>query len=47
VERLGTLLPDLKAELIPGVMCKGFPREKDFAALDALAAEIAQRHATL
>lgn len=47
VERCAGLLLDLKAELIPGIMCKGLPKEKDLAALEALATEIAKRHSNL
>jgi flavorubredoxin len=44
VETLAGLIPNLKAEVIDPVLCKGLPREKDFAALDALAETIAAKH---
>jgi flavorubredoxin len=47
VERIAELIPNLKVELLEPVLCRGHPREVDFAALDRLAAEIAARHATL
>jgi flavorubredoxin len=47
VERIAELIPNLKVELLEPVLCRGHPREADFAALDRLAAEIAARHATL
>lgn len=44
VEQLMGALTSLKVELLNPVICKGFPREADFKALDALAANIAQKH---
>jgi flavorubredoxin len=41
------LLPDLKLEWLPLVACKGAPRQEAFAALDALATEIARKHEVL
>jgi len=43
-EQLVGLMPALKVEVAGTVMAKGLPREKDFAALDALAATIAEKH---
>jgi hypothetical protein len=40
-------MPDLKVELLDPVMVKGLPRADDYAALDELAAAIAERHAGL
>jgi flavorubredoxin/rubredoxin len=37
VETLQSLLPSLKAEVLPPVLAKGLPRSKDYEALDALA----------
>jgi flavorubredoxin/rubredoxin len=37
VETLQSLMPNLKAEFLPPVLVKGFPRDPDYAALDALA----------
>ena len=44
VEQLSAMLPNLKVEVLPPVLCKGFPREADFKALDNLAETIAQKH---
>jgi flavorubredoxin len=44
VEQLSAMLPNLKVEILPPVLCKGFPREADFKALDKLADTIAQKH---
>jgi len=43
-ETLTGMLPNLKVEILNPVICKGFPRDKDFAALDDLARTIAARH---
>ena len=47
VEQVAALIPNLKAELLPPVICRGDPRPATFAELDALAAAIAERHAAL
>jgi flavorubredoxin len=44
VEQIAGLIPNLKVELLAPVLCKGYPRQTDFDALDALATAIAQRH---
>jgi flavorubredoxin len=44
VEQLAAMIPNLKAEVLPPVICKGFPREEDFKSLDNLAGAIAQKH---
>ncbi len=44
IERTAALLPNLKVDLLDPVLCKGFPRESDFRALDTLAETIALRH---
>ncbi|MDP2729940.1 MAG: FprA family A-type flavoprotein [Dehalococcoidales bacterium] len=44
VEQITALLSSLKAEMLEPVLCKGFPRETDFQALDNLAATIADKH---
>ena len=46
-EPLQALIPSLKAEFLPPVLAKGLPREKDYAALDALAEAIHVRSAQL
>jgi flavorubredoxin len=44
VEQLAAMLPNLKVEILEPVLCKGFPKEADFKALDNLADTIAQKH---
>jgi flavorubredoxin len=43
-EKLAELLSNFKGELLNPVMVKGLPRAEDYAALDALADTVAQRH---
>jgi flavorubredoxin/rubredoxin len=45
VESLQALIPNLKVEVIPPVLAKGLPKEKDFKAIDDLAEEIKNRFA--
>lgn len=47
VEVLAGMIPNLKAEVLPPVLCKGLPREADLEALDGLAEAIAGKHAEL
>jgi len=44
VEQLSAMIPNLKVEVLGPVLCKGFPRESDFKALDNLAEAIAAKH---
>jgi flavorubredoxin len=44
VEILAGMIPNLKAEIIDPVLCKGVPSDKDLKALDDLAAAIAEKH---
>ena len=44
VEQLSAMLPNLKVEVLPPVLCKGLPKEADFKSLDRLADTIAQKH---
>ncbi|MBC8248337.1 MAG: FprA family A-type flavoprotein [Anaerolineales bacterium] len=44
IEQIAGLIPNLKVEILDPVLCKGFPREADFKALDDLAATIAEKH---
>jgi flavorubredoxin len=44
VEQIAAMLPNLKVEILEPVLCKGFPKEADFQALDKLAQTIAQKH---
>jgi flavorubredoxin len=47
VEQIASAIPNLKVEVLEPVMCKGYPREKDFTALDRLADAIASKHRAL
>jgi flavorubredoxin len=47
VEHIAELIPNLKVELLEPVLCRGNPQAEAFAALDKLAAAIADRHAAL
>ena len=38
------MIPNLKAEVLEPVMCKGFPREAEFTSLYKLAEAIAAKH---
>jgi flavorubredoxin len=44
LEVLTSMLPNLKVEILEPVLCKGYPREADFKALDKLADAFAQKH---
>jgi flavorubredoxin len=44
VQQLADLISGLKVEILDPVIVKGYPRDEDFAALDALAAAIAEKH---
>ncbi len=44
VEQLAAMIPNLKLEILDPVLCKGFPKEADFKALNSLAATIAEKH---
>ncbi len=44
VEQLAGMIPNLKVEVLEPVLCKGFPKEPDFKALDNLADMIARKH---
>jgi flavorubredoxin len=47
IEHVAALIPNLKVEIIPPVLCKGLPREIDYKSLDLLADAISQRHKVL
>jgi len=47
VEQIAGLIPNLRVEILPPVICKGLPREADYEALDKLAAAIAAKHQEL
>ena len=45
VEQIAGLIPNLRVEILDPVLCKGFPKQDDLAALEQLAATIAAKHA--
>jgi flavorubredoxin len=47
VEQLTGLLPNLKVEILEPVIAKGFPKDKDFIALEELADKILAKHKEL
>jgi flavorubredoxin len=47
VEQVASSIPNLKVEVLEPVMCRGFPRQKDFEALDKLAETIAAKHRSI
>jgi len=47
VQQLAGMISNLKVEVLDPVVVKGYPRDEDFAALDKLAATIAEKHETL
>ena len=47
VDIIKSLVPNLKVEFLDPVIVKGYPREKDLQALDALAEAVAKKHAGL
>ncbi len=44
METLAGMIPNLKVEVLEPVLCKGVPSERDFKALDDLAAAISAKH---
>jgi flavorubredoxin len=44
VETLTSLIPNIKAEVLPPILCKGYPKETDWQAIDNLAETIAKKH---
>jgi flavorubredoxin len=47
IEQVAGLIPNLKVEILPPVLCKGYPREKDLQAIDALADAVVEKHQAL
>jgi flavorubredoxin len=47
IDKISGLISNLKLEVIPPVLSKGYPKDKDFEALDNLAKEIYEKHAQL
>jgi len=44
VEQLAGMIPNLKVEVLSPVIARGFPKEADLQAVEALAETIAQKH---
>jgi flavorubredoxin len=44
VEQIAGLIPNIKAEILEPVICRGYPRDADLQALDRLADAIVQKH---
>jgi len=44
VETLAGMIPKLKVEVLPPLLCKGLPSASDFQALDEMASAITDRH---
>jgi flavorubredoxin len=44
IEQIAGLIPNLKVEILDPVLCKGYPKEADFKALDNLAETILKKH---
>ena len=47
VEQIASAIPNLKVEVLPPVVAKGYPKAADFQALDRLADEILAKHKEL
>lgn len=47
VDQIASLIPNLKIEILDPVLCKGYPKDGDFKALDNLAGVIAEKHKSL
>jgi flavorubredoxin len=47
VEQITGMIPNLKVDLLDPVIVRGQPTDKDLAALDRLAADIAEKHSTM
>ncbi len=47
VDQIAGMIPGLKVEILPPVICKGYPRENDFLALEKLADTIVAKHRAL
>jgi len=46
-EILQNLIPNLKVEIIPPVIAKGYPKQEDFQAIETLADNILQKHKSI
>jgi flavorubredoxin len=44
VEQIAAMIPNLKVEIIPPLVVKGYPKEADFQSLEKLAETIAEKH---
>jgi flavorubredoxin len=47
IEQITELIPNLDVEVLEPVLCKGYPRETDFRALEIMAERIAAKHQDL
>jgi flavorubredoxin len=47
VERIAEVISRADIEILAPILCKGLPRDADFAALDSLAESVATRHRSL
>lgn len=47
VDQISGLITNFKPEIIPPVLAKGFPKEKDFNALEKLADTVAEKHKSI
>jgi flavorubredoxin len=43
-EMIKASLPNLRVEFLDPVICRGYPRDADFRALDGLAESVARKH---
>ena len=41
---MSAMIPNLKVEVVDPVLCKGLPTKEVFAAIDKMAAAIAEKH---
>jgi flavorubredoxin len=46
-DQLVSAIPNLKAEILPPVVCKGMPRAADFDAIERLSSSIVEKHSAL
>lgn len=47
VEQIAATIPNLKVEVLTPVLCKGFPRENDLAAINGLADAVLEKHRSI
>jgi len=44
IDQIAGLIPNLKVEILPPVLCKGYPQERDLKEIDTLAEAVLQKH---